>query len=258
MKWFDYPRFRICVSDSDWAISDVILQGSYEPHITAVLEQYLSFGKTFLDLGANVGFHTLTAASLVGPSGQGVAVEMSPENCKLVQASLDANGFKYVRLVNCAVADKPGSLTFTLSPGTSNGMVVSEGMRPQLNGDWLGAPQTIDARTVDDILGDDHHIDFVKMDIEGSEVLAMRGMSKLIQRCRPTFIFELYPGLIEAVTGHKGEELIEAFTSQGYRCFHIPKTGPISTTALTPQAAIAKATEDPKDGGLIDLIALPQ
>ena len=71
----------------------------YEPHVTALVRQRLRNGNTFLDIGANVGYFTLLARSLVGSDGRVIAVEPSERNVRALRRGLDSNDFDDVRIV---------------------------------------------------------------------------------------------------------------------------------------------------------------
>ena len=70
----DLGPYTIYARADDWAVGDEVARTkSYEPHVTAELRAALAPGKVFVDVGANIGFFTLLAASIVG-GGQGAGV----------------------------------------------------------------------------------------------------------------------------------------------------------------------------------------
>lgn len=74
---------------------------------------------TFLDLGANVGFYTFLARSIIGEKGRVFAFESYPRNAELVKASIRENNYNNVTLVEAAVSDKDGKASLYLSPDES-------------------------------------------------------------------------------------------------------------------------------------------
>jgi hypothetical protein len=114
--------FELYVQEHDWDIGENLIETKqYEPHVTSFLKEHLQQGMTFVDIGANVGFFTLTAATKVGESGKVIAVECNPRNCELIYMSLHRNGFDQVTVYPFAVGETQKLMSF--SWGFSNGFV---------------------------------------------------------------------------------------------------------------------------------------
>jgi predicted methyltransferase len=76
--------------NADARLLDFLQKGKlYEPEVTAVFGRVLRPGDVVIDVGANVGWFTLLAASLVGPGGKVVACEPGPDNLAKLQANID-------------------------------------------------------------------------------------------------------------------------------------------------------------------------
>lgn len=86
------------------------ITGTFEPQVAAVLDAALAPGSAFVDVGANVGYHTVRAARVVGPSGRVVAVEPEPRNLTLLRTNVAANGFANVSVVPVAAGSTAGRL----------------------------------------------------------------------------------------------------------------------------------------------------
>ena len=79
--------FQIRVDPADYAVGHTVARtGSYEPEVSSTLRQVLRPGGTFVDIGANIGWFSLLAASLVGPTGRVIAIEPNPRNVALTEA----------------------------------------------------------------------------------------------------------------------------------------------------------------------------
>lgn len=84
--------------------------------MSRVIEQNLAPGDVFVDIGANIGYDTLLAASRVGAQGTVISIEASPRTFALLQRDIAANPFAAnVRAVNAAVSDRPARSTSTKS-----------------------------------------------------------------------------------------------------------------------------------------------
>src|SRR5258708_4586206 len=88
----------------------------YEPMETRLFKKEIKPGQTVLDIGANIGYYTLIAAKLVGPSGKVYAFEPDPTNFKILKKNVERNGHSNVVLVNQAVADKNKKVRLYLNP----------------------------------------------------------------------------------------------------------------------------------------------
>jgi len=145
-----------------------------------VFERLLRPGATVLDLGAHIGLYSLYAAKIVGPKGRIYAFEPDPRIYPLLVKNIDVNGFSgVIHAEQKAVLHVNGPVSFYLSgpqePGYSS--IYPTGIKD---------PQCIkvEAVTLDSFLASLGWpaIDIIKMDIEGSELLAFQGMKEVVRR----------------------------------------------------------------------------
>jgi FkbM family methyltransferase len=148
--------------------------GIYEPEVSRLIRDSLSDGMTFLDLGANVGYYTLIASRLVGPTGTVYAFEPDPEVFKQLICNVEANGCSNVVAIAKAASDKSGKKGFVRDPYGAEGFLADSGSQPL----------SIDAIALDDFFGACGwpKIEVIKLDIEGSESAALDGMRGLLSR----------------------------------------------------------------------------
>lgn len=138
--------------------------------------QNISSGQSVLDLGANVGSYSLLFAKLVGPEGRVISFEPGPKSFDLLKQNIAANGYTNIEAVNAAVSDRNGDAELFVCPtGESDNRL--EGVLDRSSG-WPSV--TVRCYTVDDYL-QDQRIDMVKIDIQGSEFAALRGMRRTIE-----------------------------------------------------------------------------
>lgn len=164
-----------------------------------VFRQHLKPGMTFVDLGANIGFYTILARSIIGDGGRVYSFEPFPRNAELIRASIRENGFENVTLVQAAVSDSNESATFYLSPdASSEHSLLDLGFRytkPQAALDERSI--IVDVVSLDNYFVTEIHstkIDFVKMDIEGSESRALTGMRKILENNKKMILMvEFWP-----------------------------------------------------------------
>lgn len=158
----------------DFISLNLLVNKVYEPTQTKLVKRIIKPGNVVVDIGANIGYYTLLFAKLVGPQGKVYAFEPDINNFKLLSKNIKANPYNNIILENKAVSDVTGKIKLYLSK------------------DGTGAHKIHNKKNdrefiyVDSIALDDYfrskkiNIDFIKMDIEGAEVKALKGMKKLI------------------------------------------------------------------------------
>jgi FkbM family methyltransferase len=173
-------RFR------SWAID-------YEQEVIQTFRRLILPGDVVWDVGANLGFYTLIAARLVGPKGQVVAWEPSPPVFRYLQRHHEANGAPTtVQLVPEAIHDgSVSSVRFLLN--LHEGCSLMGRVADQTGDGTIPVP----AASLDswhDRLG--RTPDWIKVDVEGAEVFALRGAARLMApggRRRPVFLLAVHP-----------------------------------------------------------------
>lgn len=170
----------------------VIADGNYEPHVIERFAQALHSGAYVLDVGANIGLYTMKAAAIAGEHGRVFAVEPLPQNHRALYGGIVRNGYSNVSVLPFAASDGPGLIPAICALDSSNGIV---GVRSAGNSEEIMVP----TQRLDDILATIPRLDVVKIDIEGHEPVAWRGMSALLQKHRPTVFSEFSPVAIRNV-----------------------------------------------------------
>jgi hypothetical protein len=107
-----YFGARIHCNLKDFIQFHIFHFGVWEPDVSSVVEQNLTPGDVFVDIGANIGYDTLLGSLRVGATGKVVAIEASPRTFALLQRNLEINKTSSnVRAVNLAVSEHPGKLS---------------------------------------------------------------------------------------------------------------------------------------------------
>lgn len=211
----DLGRFKIYASADDTFIGKEIIEThNHEPQVTAAFIDHIKPGMGVLDVGANIGYFTMLAASLTGPAGVVYAVEPSPDNVKMLCASQAANRLQNIKVLQAAATDEPTLLRYFRS--RSNGIVaplVNEGEE-----DIFSVESVLGLR-IDDNLPPDASIGFMKIDVEGFEFKAVKGALHTIERNRPVVVSEFSPLALPHSSGVSGEEYLQLFLDLGYQLF---------------------------------------
>jgi len=179
--------------------------GLYELDTFRLIRRLLRPGDHFADCGANIGYFTLAAAARVGPTGRVDAFEPDPLNRQRLERNVAANGSpSHVRIHPVALSDIAGEAT--LYHPTQGGRNHGEASLFRPTGADV-TPYTVPTARLDQLLEKPPHL--IKMDIEGAELAAIRGMTRLLQQSPPMLVIE--HNLESATTaGHRAGDLLRA------------------------------------------------
>jgi FkbM family methyltransferase len=185
----------------------VFFLGEYERAVTHVVRSVVRPGDVCLDVGANMGWYTTLLAGLVGPHGEVHAFEPVPSIFHALERNVSLlDDTTNVHLRNVALGDEPGAVAIHLFAGLPNGHASMSDMDRD---DY----ETIEVAliTLDSYLDEQRvdHVDFVKMDIEGAELLCLRGAERLFaQEVPPTWMIEMALGTTKGF-GYLPDELVQ-------------------------------------------------
>jgi FkbM family methyltransferase len=197
--------------------------GTYEPELREIFRAVLPKGGVAIDIGANVGWHTLLMAHLVGDKGRVLAAEANPSVRGRLETNLCLNRFGQVEVMPYAIADSERTVEF-YGPGaedadSGNGHVVMDGAIRQ------HGTIRVEARRLDTIVSAAkiERLDLIKIDVEGFEWPVLQGAQESIAKFRPHVIFEY-----DAAYATRGEAtpqiFAEYFRKHHYRLFRIGQT----------------------------------
>src|SRR5262249_14717294 len=155
--------------------------GLWEPNITSWISSSLRRGDSFIDVGANIGYYSLLASSLVGQQGSVVAVEASPKTFSELQTNLTLNKTNNVRSVNLAASDRIGKVKIF------RGHEHNTGLTTVLDYKGFEFECEVAAAPLSEILQprEMKHARIVKIDVEGAELSVVAGMGPIITGGRP-------------------------------------------------------------------------
>ncbi len=181
--------------------------GAYEPELVSLLKRTLKPGMTVLDLGANIGYFSAIAAGLVNDNGQVHAFEPMPQN--LVRLRKNLAPFHWAHAHPYAVGNVTGEVPIHYSDTEAGWASIHEQHR-QGN---LPCNSVVSAIRLDDWRPDNpvNQIDFIKLDIEGSELDALLGARRTLTRFHPTIV-------AETKCGWNHEEIRQLLSATGYQC----------------------------------------
>lgn len=184
----------------------------HEAHVTEHLVEQLRSSRCFADVGALVGYYTCLAAKL-RPEAEVHAFEMDADNVRLLERNVELNGFDNVIAVEAAVADKAGTLRYAPRSG-GGGVFKLASFGTQLDPSLLRDVATV---SLDDHFAGGNDPDLLKIDVEGAEMLVLRGMRRILDQARPRVFVEVHPNTIQGF-GSRADDVLDLLESYGYRC----------------------------------------
>jgi FkbM family methyltransferase len=219
----------------------------YEPQLSALFRQYLRPGDTFIDVGANIGYFTLLAASCVGPTGHVHSFEPNPETFQALQQNITLNHFQQVALNDVAVSNTAGPIQLWVGKEIDSGLVSMRQTTNLLTHTITGQAITLDAYLTDHAVG---KIRAMKLDIEGAEWLALQGGRRTLESDNKPEIIAL-----EAVQSHASAfgvsivDLIEFLSARKYRVRLLS-----NDFEMTGQLAEISSGKPPLGGTLVAIV----
>jgi FkbM family methyltransferase len=188
--------------------------GRTDPWLLGLAGELASSGSNVWDIGANVGLFAMAAAGLAGSQGAVVAVEPDPFLVSLMRRSSAElpPTCAAVEVIHAAVADRGGTSSFSIAHRSRaashlaavTGSTQSGGVREVVE---------VATLTLDDLLATHTPPDLVKIDVEGAELLCLRGGTKLLSSVRPVLLCEVSAensGPVTSLLQHYGYEMLDA------------------------------------------------
>lgn len=193
----------------------ISLSGRWEPEVWQAISSGLPEGGVFLDVGAHVGYDSIKASAKVGPNGRVVAFEPNPMTLPILRDNIAASDVHNVLVQAIACTDT--EQTLTLYDSTLGGNSGSSSLS-QRNAGPVTRPYTVRGRPIDDVIPELglNRVDVVKLDVEGAELLVLRGAAQTLRRYHPKLIVEVVRRQLASM-GTSVEELESFIGSLGYR-----------------------------------------
>ena len=201
------------------------LRGEFEPELGRLYRRMLKNGARVLDIGANIGAHTLPLAHAADVNGRVLAIEATEYAVGKLRRNLELNPdlLKRVHVAHTILVSESGAVAET-AIASSWPLHEKEDVHPTLGG-ALRSVGLAPARALDDIMDEIgwDRLDLIKLDVDGHELSVLRGARKTLARFRPPLLMEFAPYC------HEGQEhdfttLIQELLSHGYS-FKDAKTG---------------------------------
>jgi FkbM family methyltransferase len=211
------PHIKMRLDPSDFVSRTVLETGQWEAGSFEMVHEHLSAGATFIDVGADIGYYSLKAATVVGSEGHVIAIEPNPQTVELLRANIAASGATVVAVAPVACSDAEAMLDLYAAPAANLG----ESSLSKSNASQVGAVTQVfrvRAEPLDEIVrkSDITRVDAIKIDVEGAEYLVLKGSQQTLDRFHPMILVELIDRQLHEM-GSSSEQVKALLHHYGYR-----------------------------------------
>lgn len=232
---------QVQVDLDDWIQKQIFFFGSYllEQQETRYWCDSVKEGEIILDIGANIGYYSLLASKRIGSEGNIYAFEAAPETFRKLSDNIQRNGIENILAYNLAITNSRGTIDLHIADIRNTGMSSIAAFA-----DESGETVTVPSDTIDNFASDHslNRVDRIKIDVEGAEMMVLRGMEQTLRKCMPVIHIELIDSRLRDA-GSSLDELWNFLLSLGYLPHAIDKGD-----RLVPVSA-------PREGALMVFIA---
>ena len=209
------PGISLLLDPTDFVTRRILDAGLWEPATWNLLEDYLPSGGTFVDVGAHVGWFSLKAAKIVGPLGRVIAIEPNQAVLPMLRDNIRASQAQ-IELYAVACMDSESELEFYSAAGSNTG--GSSILRQNVTKIGVVQVNRVCGRPLDDILEEAHvsRVDVIKIDVEGAELLTLKGAQRVLNGYGPIVIVETLEKRLRTM-GISSSDIVEFLAALGYR-----------------------------------------
>jgi FkbM family methyltransferase len=196
---------------ADSAVS--FLLGTHDLEVQFIFRQLLYPGLTVYDIGANVGYTAILAASRVGPNGHVLCFEPLADNARQIRHNAALNNFDRVDVLQVALGNEDGEAEFLVSESPTWGRLSLAGSAPKQKGAIRVPVNKLDTLAATEALPIPH---LIKMDVEGAEADVICGGRTFLAASRPVMVIELH---------HSYQAVLDALSPLAYNAYPLSRTG---------------------------------
>jgi FkbM family methyltransferase len=237
---------RFWLLSGDQYVSAAMATGDYEGIETAFVRRRVKEGMAVLDVGANLGWYTAHLALLVGAAGRVDAFEPRSDLLDLLTKTIAENRLTNITTYNFALGshNSRGQVIWSLDDANPGGthLVSFDFTTPNI------IAQPVLVKTLDSCIS--HRVDFVKIDVEGAELLVFKGAQRILTHDRPVILVEINPSNLMRTSGASATEFGTFVEELGYCLYGIAANGSCTTRI--------RASELSTIDDLVNVVMLPK
>ncbi len=177
----------------------------------------LKENEVMIDVGANTGYYSLKLAK-ENQKSKILAAEADPETCKVLEKNYALNKFTNVKIYNFAITDKDGEVTLNQSETHSGSNSIFSQNILSINSKTVTVPSI----TLDSLLAEKFKtIHWIKVDVEGAELLVLRGGPKTLKITK-NIVIEVHEDILKQ-NNESPEEILKILKSNGFKIKLFPE-----------------------------------
>lgn len=252
-----WQSFYTMPDDPFWFRTE-LLTGKHELETRTQIQRILQPNMTVLDIGAHVGYYSRLASDIVGDKGRVIAFEPHPRNHAYLTRNVGQRD--NIRIIQVALAEEEGtaelydylmmsasgSLNYDQSlRDTQMAQVSNLDIAPRIDGEFQPQVYTVRTAAVDTLLAEEgvSQVDVIKMDIEGAEMGALRGMRQTIQNSpNLSLVMEYNPMGLKAF-GNNPVAALQEVLAMGFKQMYVIEADASLTDYTTNVDGLEKLTQ---------------
>lgn len=230
----------------------IFITGMFEPSFVRSYRKLIKTGDVVVDIGANIGAHSLPFARTVGPKGKVYAIEATKFAYDKLMKNLDLNAelksvvTPFHMLLDESHDSAVEEAIYASWPLNSNND-RHEIHRGQLESVGNAAHKSLDEFVADEKI---KHIDWLKIDVDGNELKILNGAGRVLKNIHPAILLELAPDCHHERDQNQLSEIINLLKKANYNFFRLPGRKPLSVDAFRLEKLIPS-------GASINILLLP-
>jgi len=203
---------------ADHVQRQIYFRGAYEPIESYLVRNLLQRGMIVIDVGANVGQYTLIAGMEVGAEGEVHAFEPVPTTCKRLRDHVLANGLAAIVRVNqLALWHQTGAIQLRRPSGAGNAALYTVAELEEPEESVFTTAIRLDDYVIQKQI---KRVDFMKLDVEGSEWFVLQGATTVLSHWRPLLLVEINRQTCRRL-GYGPEMIWDSLKPYGYSMWSI-------------------------------------
>ena len=186
---------KINLDVNEWIQQQIFFFGIYDINGISYLRNTLKTGDVFIDIGANIGSYSLIASELVKDKGKVISFEPTKLCYRKLNDNISLNKLNNIKTEKLAVYHQSGFINLHISNSDNLGM--SSILHHDAE---IGNIEKVETITLDKYIIDNKisKINLIKLDIEGAEYYALKGMLNTLEKYKPNIIIEISPDVLSS------------------------------------------------------------
>ncbi len=192
--------------------------GFWEKEVSEIMIKYLNTGETFLDIGANIGYHSLFLSAYFKNDLKIYAFEPIKSLYAQFNESIKLNKFYNISLLQFAVSNKRDNkkVLYIREDNIGGSSLYSY---PKINFFKTRQKEIVEVVNLDSFFDNNFKINLIKLDVEGNELEVIKGGLSLIKKNKPFIVLEFSPIFYVQDYKEKSIELLNLLKDLGYKLF---------------------------------------